>query len=109
MDGILYHGRVLLSQVESDDNDSRVRSHGFFVQAGYFIIPNNLEVAARYGYIDPHRSASNNLRSEVGGAVSYYFYKHNLKLQADVRNLHQQAAGGTTDDTQYRLQAQIIF
>jgi phosphate-selective porin OprO and OprP len=79
------------------------------VQAGYFIIPNNLEVAARYGYIDPNRSVSNDLRSEVAGAVSYYFNKHNLKLQADVRNLHRQAAGGTTDDMQYRLQAQIIF
>jgi phosphate-selective porin OprO and OprP len=107
--GLYATAEYLLSQAEGDDSDEKVRSHGFFVQAGYFIIPKNLEIAARYGYIDPHRSASNDLRSEVGGAVSYYFNKHNLKLQADVRNLHQQRNTGTTDDMQYRLQAQIIF
>jgi phosphate-selective porin OprO and OprP len=107
--GIFATAEYFLSQADGDDSDESVRSHGFFVQAGYFIIPNNLEVAARYGYIDPNRSASNDLRSEVGGAVSYYFNKHNLKLQADVRNLHQQRATGATDDIQYRLQAQIIF
>jgi phosphate-selective porin OprO and OprP len=107
--GFFATAEYLLSQAEGEDSDSKIRSHGFFVQAGYFIIPNNLEVAARYGYIDPHRSASNDLQSEVGGAVSYYFNKHNLKLQADVRNLHQQRATGATDDMQYRLQAQIIF
>jgi phosphate-selective porin OprO and OprP len=107
--GFFATAEYLLSQADGDDSDESVRSHGFFVQAGYFIIPNNLEVAARYGYIDPHRSASNDLQSEVGGAVSYYFNKHNLKLQADVRNLHQQRATGATDDMQYRLQAQIIF
>jgi phosphate-selective porin OprO and OprP len=107
--GIFATTEYFFSQADGDDSEESVRSHGFFVQAGYFIIPANLEIAGRYGYIDPNRSASNDLRSEVGGAVSYYFNKHNLKLQADVRNLHQQRATGATDDMQYRLQAQIIF
>ena len=107
--GIYATAEYLLSQADGDDSDASVRSHGFYVQAGYFIIPSDLEVAARYGYIDPNRDVSNDLRSEVGGAVSYYFHKHNLKLQADVRNLHRQVAAGSTDDMQYRLQAQIIF
>ena len=32
-----------------------------------------------------------------------------LKLQADVKNLHQQRTTGDIDDMQYRLQALIIF
>ena len=86
------------------------RAQGFYAQAGYFIIPKHLEAAVRYSYVDPNRDATQDLHTETQGAVSYYFSKHNLKLQADVTNMHQQyAAKSNTDDMQYRLQAQIIF
>ncbi|WP_298273557.1 porin [Geobacter sp.] len=86
------------------------RAHGFYAQAGYFIIPKHLEAAVRYSYVDPNRDKTQDLRTETQGAVSYYFNKHNLKLQADVTNMHQQnVAKSNTDDMQYRLQAQIIF
>ncbi len=86
------------------------RAQGFYAQAGYFIIPKKLEAAARYSYVDPNRNVANDLHTETQGAISYYFDKHNLKLQADVTNIHQQATGNQpTDDMEYRLQAQIIF
>ncbi len=47
--------------------------------------------------------------TEQIGAVSYYFNKHNLKLQGDVGNIHDQTMDLTDDDMQYRVQAQIIF
>jgi phosphate-selective porin OprO/OprP len=87
------------------------RAHGLYAQAGYFIIPKQLELAVRYSYVDPNRDRSLNLQTETQGAVSYYFSKHNLKLQGDVTNIHRENGAGrsATDDLQCRLQAQIIF
>ena len=96
------------------DGDSAVktsqRAQGFYAQTGYFIIPKHLEAAVRYSYVDPNRDKANDLQSDVQGAISYYFSKHNLKLQADVTNSHrQQSSGVPLDNMEYRLQAQIIF
>ena len=100
----------LLGQAEGDRSGALLRAQGYFIQAGYCVLPKKLEVAARWSYVDPDRDAANDLRTEVGGAVSYYFNKHNLKLQADVANLHtQRSATVQTDEMQYRMQAQLIF
>lgn len=88
----------------------KLRAEGFYGQAGYFIIPKHLEIAARYSYVDPNRDKTQDLQTEIQGAVSYYFNRHNLKLQADVNNIHKQRSTlAPTDDMQYRVQAQIIF
>jgi len=95
-------------QAEGDQSGALLRAHGFFVQSGYCVIPKKLEVAARYSYFDPNRDVRNDLQTEVAGAISYYFNKHNLKLQADIADIHNQATN-RSDEMQYRLQAQIIF
>ena len=105
--GFSLQGEYLLAQAEAHSNGHLLRAHGFYAQAGYTIIPKTLEVAFRYSYLDPDRDVKNNLQTETIGAVSYYFNKHNLKLQGDVANIHDQ--NGFKDDMQYRLQAQIIF
>lgn len=114
--GLAIQGEYLLGQAENDVTDKLLRAHGFYAQAAYMILP-KLEAAVRYSYYDKNRDVSNDLKTEVIGAVSYYFNKHNLKLTADVGSTHTQ--GGKTDpftsqkvpsnDMQYRLQAQIIF
>ena len=49
-------------------------------------------------------------KTEIQGAVSWYFYDHNLKLQADYSNIHKQVSTNTsTDDKQVRVQAQVVF
>lgn len=105
--GFSAQGEYFLGHANGQDTDKTLRAHGFYAQAGYFIIPKHLEVAARYSFVDPDRDKTDNIQTETAGAVSYYFNKHNLKLQADVTNIHKQPA--RTDDMQYRLQAQIIF
>jgi len=97
-----------IGQAEGDRSGALLRAHGFFAQTGYCVIPKKLEIAARYSYLDPNRDARNDLLTEVAGAVSYYFSKHNLKLQGDIANIHNQATN-RSDEMQYRLQAQIIF
>jgi phosphate-selective porin OprO/OprP len=108
--GVYAVAEYLLGQAEGDSSGALLRAQGYFLQAGYCVVPKTLEVAARWSYVDPDRDAANNLRTEVGGAVSYYINKHNLKIQGDVANLHtQRGTTAPTDEMQYRLQAQIIF
>lgn len=109
--GAFATAEYLLGQVEGDVTGAIARSHGYLFQGGYCILPKKLEVAMRYAYLDPNRDTADDLQSEIGGAVSYYFNKHNLKIQADVRNLHTQRNNGRTpvDAMEYRFQAQVIF
>ena len=107
--GASLQAEYFLAQADGQVSGATQRGHGFYAQAGYFVIPKHLELAGRYSYVDVDRDVSNNLRTEVSGAVSYYFSKHNLKLQGDVTNIHRQTAAAITDDMQYRLQAQVIF
>ncbi|WP_298434613.1 porin [Geobacter sp.] len=106
--GASAQAEYLVGQADGQSSSNTLRAHGFYAQAGYCIIPKTLEVAFRYSYVDPNRDKANDLITDTQGAVSYYFSKHNLKLQADVTNTHDQSKG-KTDDKQYRLQAQIIF
>jgi phosphate-selective porin OprO/OprP len=86
----------------SDFDDS-----GFVVQAGYFVIPQKLEVALRFGELDPNDDLDDNEREERGLALGYFFNKHNHKLQADYRELEDIAR--RTTDKEARLQYQLIF
>jgi phosphate-selective porin OprO/OprP len=110
--GLSLQAEYMLGQAESQavSTNNLLRGRSFYTQAGYMIIPGKLEAAVRYSYFDPNRDISNNTQTEQIGGVSYYFNKHNLKLQADVGNLHQQnVASPATDTMTYRVQAQIIF
>jgi phosphate-selective porin OprO/OprP len=108
--GFSAQGEYLLGQAEGVTSGNILRAQGFYAQAGYCIIPKTLEAAIRYSYLDPNRDAANDLQIDTQGALSYYFNKHNLKLQGDVTNSHKQlTTGGPTDDMIYRLQAQVIF
>ncbi len=113
--GLSVQGEGIFLQANNDVAHKVTRTLGYYAQAGYMITP-ELGLAFRYSYYDPDRDVSNDLQTEQIGSVSYYFNKHNLKLQADVANLHDQAGYSVSqtgnkpyDDMQYRFQAQIIF
>jgi phosphate-selective porin OprO/OprP len=106
--GIAVQGEVLYSQGK-DSADLGKRAMIWYTQAGYMITP-KIGLAVRYSQFDPNRAKTADLQSEQIGAVSYYFDKHNLKVQADVGNIHKQTGATTrTDDMQYRVQAQLVF
>ena len=56
-------------------------------------------------------TCSGNDIEEIGGALSYYYNKHALKVQADFRQIKNKAAnsgaGSTTQE--FRLQTQLVF
>lgn len=92
--------RTLATLADFDDS-------GFVVQAGYFVIPQKLEIALRLGEFDPNDDIDENEREERGLALGYFFNKHNHKLQADYREIEDNAR--RTTDKEVRLQYQIIF
>lgn len=113
--GASLQGEYFLAQADGQTTGNKLRAHGGYIQAGYFIIPQKLELAARYSYFDPNRDVTNDQWVETTGGVSYYFNKHYLKLQADYTNIHKQkglalnSGPNNTDDHLARFQAQIIF
>lgn len=98
------------------------KDRGYLFQASYAfkapgVVPGAAfwELAFRYAVIDPTNkpaaTAPNNDRKEVGGALNYYANKHNLKVQADYRQIKDEAANSGKGATakEFRLQTQFIF
>ncbi|MBL7685340.1 MAG: hypothetical protein JNK65_04805 [Deltaproteobacteria bacterium] len=87
--------------------------HGYYAQAGYFILPTHLEVAARASQV--FLDGPNNNKSEYTGGLNYYFFGHDLKLQADYSYLRSQvdptkfAGARNQNDHRVRLQLQAWF
>jgi phosphate-selective porin OprO/OprP len=109
--GLSVQGEYFGGKADGKTNGRTVHSRGYYAQAGYFLLPKRLEMAARYSSVDPNRDRSRDLQVEVTGGISYYFQGHNLKLQGDYTNIHIQQAVGKqpTDDKQMRVQAQLAF
>jgi len=93
-------------------------SDGIHAQAGYFLYKRSLEVALRYAAIDPRdntvnstgvqvATVANDHRIERGVALNWFMNKHFLKLQADYRQVEDEARDRTDDEA--RLQMQFIF
>ena len=107
--GLAVQGEVLFTQGDVKTSTVQDRAMGWYAQAGYMVTP-ELGLAVRYSQFDPNRAVSGDLQTEQIGAISYYFNKHNLKLQADVANLHnQKGAAAAQNDMQYRAQVQLVF
>ncbi|GIW42626.1 MAG: hypothetical protein KatS3mg076_3203 [Candidatus Binatia bacterium] len=102
-----YHFR----RVDPDGSGlSSFDAHGFVVQAGYYLVPQKLEIAARYAWVDRNDDVGDNGEREYGGALAYYISGHNLKIQADLREVDRERPGADTkNDLEGRLQIQAIF
>jgi hypothetical protein len=106
-----YKGLFLFGEhFSADDTPETGRPYtreGFNLQAGYFVIPQTLELALRYAQLDPSDLVRHDTRKEKGVALGYFFNKHAHKLQADFRRLSDKATGKDTDEI--RVQYQLIF
>jgi len=71
---------------------------GWYAQVGKYIIPRKLEVAARYGFMDPSTKQGNDLTHEFGAAINYSFDgTYNNRLVIDYSNI-QMSSGGRAPD-----------
>jgi hypothetical protein len=79
-----FRNNTLREHVIRDITRQLGNSTGWYVQSGYFLIPKQLEIAARYSYWDPDTKASEDLIKQFDAALTYYFqstYAHKIVLQ----------------------------
>ena len=86
---------------------SSFHSNGYHTQLGYFLVRDKLEVALRYVSWDPTSLIGGNDVSEKGVGLNYFVRKHDLKVQADFRELKDEGAGTTGHEL--RVQTQFVF
>jgi len=71
---------------------------GWYVQAGKYIIPRKLELALRYGVLDPSTKQKDDLTKEFGAALSYSFDgTYNNRLIVDYSHLTLGSGGRAPD------------
>lgn len=112
--GFSWHNEYFMRSEEPEHGGNSVDSDGFFSQAGYFVIPKRLEVAARYSYLDRDEDVSDDIGREYSGGINYYFRPgvHRSKLQADFGHYENSDERGREQsgiENQIRLQYQIVF
>ncbi|HEX4951783.1 MAG TPA: porin [Thermoanaerobaculia bacterium] len=95
------------SETSKPPTGADLDTDGYYLQLGY-LFPNNIELAARISEIAPDTATPQD-RTETGLAFSWYFDKHNHKLQADYREIETENSRGSVTDAEFRLQLQLIF
>ncbi len=91
---------------------AKVDTDGYIAQVGYLFPNKKFELAGRLSEILPD-TAANTDQTETGVAASWYFDKHNHKLQADYREIETNSVVSSrpvsTKLKEFRLQLQLIF
>ena len=91
---------------------SSITDRGGYAQAGYFLTPKELEIAARYGYLDCETGeglcmGDGSKVNEASVALNYYWWKHHLKGQVGYSYINQDAGGGAEDINSNRWLLQL--
>jgi phosphate-selective porin OprO/OprP len=107
--GLSLQGEYYVGQAKGDTSGARVYAYGWYAQAGYFILPKKLDLAARYSFVDYNRSLSNDGISVINTAATWYFRANNLKLVIDYSRTHRQRASlAPANDQAILVQAQLM-
>ena len=78
---------------------------GWYAQVGKYIIPRKLEVAVRYGVLDPSTKQKHDLTKEFGAAINYSFDgTYNNRLVIDYSNLTVGSGGRAPDRYPFETQ-----
>ncbi len=93
---------------EEDGGDS-ITSDGFYTQAGYFVLPKKLELAARYSMLDPNENLRDDVQTEYTVGINYYMRGHRQQIQADVGRFVTETTETDKNENRIRLQYQMIF
>lgn len=99
--GLSFNGEFFWN----DDSATDASDTGAYVQAGYFLTAKELEIAARYGYIDcddassADECAGNDDVNEVNVGLNYYWWAHHLKAQVGYSFLNEDTTAGDDVNT----------
>jgi phosphate-selective porin OprO/OprP len=107
--GFSLQGEGFWGQAEGETSGARVYAYGWYAQAGYFILPEKLDVAGRYAYVDYNRSVARGGVSVISAATSYYFRRNALKIVLDYSRTHRQRTDGVpANDSAFLVQVQLM-
>ncbi|GMV49788.1 hypothetical protein FBQ96_04170 [Nitrospirales bacterium NOB] len=74
------------------------QAYGWYAQIGKYLIPRKLELAVRYGFMDPSTQQVNDLVKEFGAAINYSFDgTYNNRLVIDYSNITLGSGGRAPD------------
>ena len=84
------------------------QAYGWYAQVGKYIIPRKLELAVRYGFMDPSTQQVNDLVKEFGAAINYSFDgTYNNRLVVDYSHIHLGSGGRAPDRFPFETQPGI--
>ena len=108
--GLSVQGEYFVGQALGKDSRVKLYSYGYYGQAGYFVLPCKLDVAARYSLVDYNRNTVNDSVSIVSAVTNYYFRRHALKLMFDYSRTHRQRPLPLepANDQSFIIQAQLM-
>ena len=89
-----------------------VESWGWLAQAGYFLIPHELEISVLAANVDWDNNGSGSAaQREYLMALGYFWAEHNMKIQLDFGRVehHFGDHSKNQDDWRLRLQFQLVF
>lgn len=102
--GISVHAEFFWATVDVG-SEELFESTGGYIQGGVFVLPKELEVAARYGFQDCDDGAvllgdcaGNDNVNEATVGLNYYWASHNLKAQLNYSFLNEDGSGADGDD-----------
>jgi phosphate-selective porin OprO/OprP len=107
--GLSVQAEGFLGQAIGQTSGARLYAYGWYGQAGYFILPEHLDVAARYAYVDYNRNVDASGIATISADTSYYFRRNSLKITFDYTRTHRQRAGlSPANDQAFALQVQLM-
>jgi phosphate-selective porin len=107
--GFSLQGEGFWGQAQGETSGARVYAYGYYVQGGYFILPEKLDIAGRYSYVDYNRSVARGGVSVISAATSYYFRRNALKVVLDYSRTHRKRpTGQPANDNAFIVQAQLM-
>jgi len=104
------------TSVLDTNKSTKVIDRGFFVQGGYFVIPDKFEVAGRYSLVDFDNQRTTDATRETTVGLSWFFAGHGNKLQVNWVRVDNERARSVSSinrsddiDNFYRIQYQLAF
>jgi len=107
--GFSATGAYIWGEREPQITDPSFDTRGWYAQAGFFIVSDKWEIAARYGEQDPNKSNSDDKITEIRGGINFFYARHALKVQADYGQVKTEASSGERKNNELRIQTQFIF
>ncbi|MFQ5597492.1 MAG: porin [Nitrospiria bacterium] len=100
-----HRGKSIQGEYFFRDHDRNIDADGGYIQGGFFLVPQKIELAGRFSQFSP--DGSGNDISEMTGGINFFFAGHRRKLQFDITSLSFDA--GDRDDFMVRSQYQASF